>query len=117
MEMEKSNASNAAVYVQVDKKFWNRLNVNGGARFEYFSVNGSDTIIRPVFRFGASTRLWKEGYLRASIGEGFRFPSIAERYIFTTVGGLPIVPNVDIQPERSWAVEVGLMQGIKIGNF
>lgn len=113
----KSNASNAAVYVQVDKKFWNRLNVNGGARFEYFSVNGNDTIIRPVFRIGASTKLWKEGYLRASFGEGFRFPSIAERYIFTTVGGLPIVPNVDIQPERSWAVEVGLMQGIKIGKF
>lgn len=113
----KSNATNAAVYVQVDKKFWNRVNVNGGARFEYFSVNGNDTIIRPVFRIGANTRLWKEGYLRASFGEGFRFPSIAERYIFTTVGGLPIVPNPDIDPERSYAAEVGLMQGIKIGKF
>ncbi|MFT6210756.1 MAG: iron complex outermembrane receptor protein [Bacteroidia bacterium] len=113
----KNNASNAAVYVQVDKKFWNRLNVNGGARFEYFSVNGSDTIIRPVFRLGASSKLWKEGYLRASFGEGFRFPSIAERYIFTTVGGLPIVPNPNIEPERSWAAELGLMQGIKIGKF
>ncbi len=113
----KSNATNAAVYVQVDKKFWNRVNLNGGARFEYFSINGNDTIIRPVFRVGANTRLWKEGYLRASFGEGFRFPSIAERYIFTTVGGLPIVPNPDVEPERSYAAEVGLMQGIKIGKF
>lgn len=113
----KSNATNAAVYVQVDKKFWDRVNLNGGGRFEYFSVNGNDTVIRPVFRIGANTRLWKEGYLRASFGEGFRFPSIAERYIFTTVGGLPIVPNPDIQPERSYATEVGLMQGIKIGKF
>jgi len=113
----KSNATNAAVYVQLDKKFWNRLNVNAGGRFEYFSVNSIDTIIRPVFRVGASSRLWKEGYLRASFGEGFRFPSIAERYIFTTVGGLPIVPNPAIQPERSYAAEVGLMQGIKIGKF
>ena len=113
----KSNAANAAVYVQVDKKFWNRVNLNGGARFEYFSINGNDTIIRPVFRIGANTRLWKEGYLRASFGEGFRFPSIAERYIFTTVGGLPIVPNPQVKPERSYAVEVGLMQGIKIGKF
>ncbi|MBP9151475.1 MAG: TonB-dependent receptor [Flavobacteriales bacterium] len=113
----KSNAMNAAVYLQVDKKFWNRVNLNGGARFEYFSINGQDTIIRPVFRIGANTRLWKEGYLRASFGEGFRFPSIAERYIFTTVGGLPIVPNPDVEPERSYAVEVGLMQGIKIGKF
>ena len=113
----KSNATNAAVYVQVDKKFWDRVNLNAGGRFEYFSVNGNDTIIRPVFRIGANTRLWKEGYLRASFGEGFRFPSIAERYIFTTVGGLPIVPNPQIQPERSYAAEVGLMQGIKIGKF
>lgn len=113
----KSNASNAAVYIQANKKFWNRVNVNGGARFEYFSINGNDTIIRPVFRIGANTRLWKEGYLRASFGEGFRFPSIAERYIFTTVGGLPIVPNPHVKPERSYAIELGLMQGIKIGKF
>lgn len=113
----KNNATNAAVYLQVDKKFWKRLTVNGGARFEYFSVNGRDTVIRPVFRIGANTMLWKEGYLRASFGEGFRFPTIAERYIFTTVGGLPIVPNPGIKPERSWATELGLRQGIKIGKF
>lgn len=113
----KNNFTNAAVYVQVDKKFWDRLTVNGGARFEYFSVNQNDTIIRPVFRLGLNTRLWKEGYLRGSFGEGFRFPSIAERYIFTNVGGLPIVPNPTIQPERSWAGELGLRQGIKIGKF
>ncbi len=113
----KNNFTNAALYVQLDKKFWNRLTVNGGARFEYFSVNGNDTIIRPVFRIGANTKLWKEGYLRASFGEGFRFPSIAERYIYTNVGGLPIVPNPGIKPERSWAGELGLRQGIKIGKF
>jgi len=113
----KNNFTNAALYVQLDKKFWDRLTLNGGGRFEYFSVNNRDTIIRPVFRIGANTRLWREGYLRASFGEGFRFPSIAERYIFTTVGGLPIVPNPDIKPERSWAGELGLRQGIKIGKF
>ena len=113
----RSNSTNAAAYVQVDKKFWNRVNLNGGARFEYFSVNGNDTIIRPVFRIGANTKLWKEGYLRASFGEGFRFPTIAERYIFTVVGGLPIVPNPTIEPERSYAAEVGLRQGVKIGKF
>ncbi|MBI1289586.1 MAG: TonB-dependent receptor [Flavobacteriales bacterium] len=113
----KNNAANASVYLQLDKKFWRRLTVNGGARFEYFSVNGNDTIIRPVFRIGANTMLWKEGYLRASFGEGFRFPTIAERFIFTTVGGLPIVPNTGIKPERSYATELGLRQGIKIGKF
>lgn len=113
----KNTSTNAAMYVQIDKKFWNRVNLNGGIRAEYFSVNRNDTIIRPVFRIGANTELWKEGYLRASFGEGFRYPVIAERYIQTSVGGLPIVPNPGIQPERSWATEVGLRQGIKIGKF
>jgi len=113
----KNNATNVASYIQVDKKFWNRVNLNGGARFEYFSVNGNDTIIRPVFRLGASARLWKEGYIRASFGEGFRFPVIAERFIRTEVGGLGIEPNPAIEPERSWAAELGLRQGIKIGKF
>ncbi len=113
----KNNATNVAVYIQADKKFWKRLNVNGGGRLEYFSVNGQDTIIRPVFRIGASSELWKEGYIRASFGEGFRFPTIAERFINTEVGGLTIVPNHNIQPERSWAAELGLRQGIKVGKF
>ncbi|MBL4587287.1 MAG: TonB-dependent receptor [Flavobacteriales bacterium] len=113
----KNNSLNVAAYIQIDKKFWKRLNLNGGMRFEYFSVNGQDTVIRPVFRFGASTKLWKEGFLRASFGEGFRFPVIAERFISTEVGGLTIVPNPEIQPERSWSAELGLRQGVKIGKF
>ncbi|MCF8258064.1 MAG: TonB-dependent receptor [Flavobacteriales bacterium] len=112
-----NTAVNAAGYLQLDKKFWNRLNVNGGVRVEYFRVNQRGSEVVPVFRLGLSSMLWKEGYLRASFGQGFRFPTIAERYIFTSVGGLPIVPNVDIQAERSWAAEIGLMQGIKIGKF
>jgi iron complex outermembrane receptor protein len=106
-----------AGYLQLDKKFWNRLNVNGGVRVEYFQVNALKSEVVPVFRIGVNSMLWKEGYLRASFGQGFRFPTIAERYIFTLVGGLPIVPNPEIQPERSWAAEVGLLQGIKIGKF
>jgi len=112
-----NSAINVAGYLQLDKKFWNRLNLNGGVRVEYFQVNTRQSEVVPVFRVGASAMLWKEGYLRASFGQGFRFPTIAERYIFTVVGGLPIVPNPDIQPERSWSTEVGLMQGIKIGKF
>lgn len=112
-----NTAINVAGYLQLDKKFWNRLNVNGGVRVEYFQVNKRQSEVVPVFRIGLNSMLWKEGYLRASFGQGFRFPTIAERYIYTQVGGLPIVPNPDIQPERSWAAEVGLMQGIKIGKF
>ncbi|MFC2176223.1 TonB-dependent receptor domain-containing protein [Bacteroidota bacterium] len=113
----KNTALNAAGYLQLDKKFWKRLNVNGGVRVEWFKVNDQKSQVAPVFRIGANTKLWKEGYLRASFGQGFRFPTIAERYISTTIGGVPILPNHDLKAERSWGTEVGLMQGIKIGKF
>ena len=113
----KNSAINAAGYLQMDKKFWKRLNVNGGVRLEWFRVNSQDSEVAPVFRIGASSMLWKEGYLRASFGQGFRFPTVAERYISTTIGGVPIIPNANLKSERSWAAEVGLMQGIKIGKF
>jgi outer membrane receptor protein involved in Fe transport len=112
-----STALNTAGYLQLDKKFWNRLNLNGGIRLEYFRVNDRESELAPVFRVGASSMLWKEGYLRGSFGQGFRFPTIAERYINTTIGGVPIIANPDLRPEKSWATEVGLMQGVKIGKF
>ncbi len=113
----KNSATNAAGYLQIDKKLWKRLTLNGGIRLEWFRVNNRDSEVAPVFRVGASTKLWKEGYLRASFGQGFRFPTIAERYISTTIGGVPIIPNPDLKAEKSWAAELGLMQGIKIGKF
>lgn len=112
-----STALNIAGYLQLDKKFWNRLNLNGGVRLEYFRINDRESEVQPVFRVGASSMLWKEGYLRASFGQGFRFPTIAERYINTTIGGVPVVANPNLRPEKSWATEVGLMQGFKIGKF
>lgn len=112
-----NTALNTAGYLQLDKKFWNRLNINGGVRLEYFRVNDRESELAPVFRVGASSMLWKEGYLRGSFGQGFRFPTIAERYINTTIGGVPIVSNPDLRPEKSWSSEVGLMQGVKIGKF
>jgi outer membrane receptor protein involved in Fe transport len=112
-----NTAINVAGYLQLDKKFWNRLNLNGGVRVEYFQVNSRQSQVVPVFRVGASAMLWKEGYLRGSFGQGSDSLPLQSVYIFTVVGGLPIVPNPDIRPEKSWSTEVGLMQGIKIGKF
>ncbi|MFM1875884.1 MAG: hypothetical protein RL266_1621 [Bacteroidota bacterium] len=112
-----NTAINAAGYLQLDKKFWDRVNLNGGIRVEWFRVNDRDSEVAPVFRVGANTELWRGAFLRASFGQGFRFPTIAERYISTTIGGVPIQPNPNLKSEKSWATEVGLMQGIKIGKF
>ena len=72
---------NVSAYTQLEKKIKKTLNVSLGGRLEYFSLNDSITAIKPVFRGGASLKIYQETYLRASYGQGYRFPTITERYI------------------------------------
>lgn len=112
-----NTANNAAAYLQVDKKFLEeRLMVSAGVRYEHFQVNDLEQA-EPVFRAGATYRVFPGTFIRASYGQGFRFPTIGERYITTNVGSLHIYPNPDLQPENSVNSEVGVKQGFKIGGF
>jgi outer membrane receptor protein involved in Fe transport len=88
-----------------------------GGRLEYFQLNDTVTAIKPIFRAGTSIKLYEETYLRASYGQGYRFPTITERFIRTGVGNFGVFPNPDIKPESSWNAEVGLKQGIKLGQI
>ncbi len=129
---------NMAGYLQLDKKFFDKLNLSGGFRYEnnlvltpeVIEYKNKEVIVRrdtvpggeikeskPVFRFGASYELGRATYLRASWGQGYRFPSIAEKFIYTLFGGTPILPNVDLTSETGWSAELGLRQGFKLGGF
>ena len=70
---------------------------------------------KSVFRAGLNYNLGQATFLRGSIGQGFRFPSIAEKFIRTTVGGISVFPSLDIQPESSTNMEIGLKQGFRFG--
>jgi outer membrane receptor protein involved in Fe transport len=105
-----STATNYAAYLQLDKKFWEKLTFSAGARYEYFDLNGV-TQGKPVFRTGLSYRLLKETYV------GYRFPTMAEKFIRTAVGPMQIYPNHEIESETSWNAEIGIKQGVKIGEF
>lgn len=58
-------------------------------------------------KLGISYKLLDNIALRASLGRGFRAPTVAERYIFTRYSGFTVVPNPELKPERSWSFEVG----------
>jgi len=123
-------SNNLAAYVQADKKLFEKLNLSLGLRYEQNQINAPDSIpindvnspagtdqeSKPVFRFGANYQVGKFSYLRASFGQGYRFPTIAEKYISTQVG-FRISPNLDLQSETGWSAEIGLKQGIKINEF
>jgi iron complex outermembrane receptor protein len=103
---------NLAAYGQVDIFPFPRLKMTGGARLEYFSLNGVDDEIVPLFRMGLNYRLKDYTFLRASFGQGYRYPSIAEKFAATSLGSVRIVPNPDVLPESGWSSEAGIKQGI-----
>lgn len=111
-----NRATNLAGYLQLDKKLLGKLMVSAGIRYEKFVVNELRQE-EPVLRAGATYQLFQGTFLRASYGQGFRFPTIGERYIRTSVGALHIYPNAVLQPETSVNMEGGVKQGFKIGGF
>ncbi len=108
---------NISAYTQLEKKILNALNLSVGGRLEYFALNDTITAIKPIFRAGASMKIAQETYIRASYGQGYRFPTITERFIKTGVGNFGVFSNPDIMPESSWNAELGIKQGLKFGKL
>ena len=107
---------NEAGYVQLDKKFMDILNLSGGVRYEYYQVNSLQSSSQPIFRAGASLKVLKGTWIRTSYGDGYRYPTITERYISTKAGLFGVFPNPTLQPETSRNFEIGIKQGFKIGE-
>jgi len=99
---------------QLNYKF---LTLNGGVSEEYVHEDTAVYPTVPVFRLGASFEIRKYNYLRISIGQAFRVPSIAERYINYSLGGISILPNTSLKPESGYTTELGYKRSIKIGNW
>ena len=120
-------SSNSALYGQVESKF-KQLDITAGMRIEHyklddmkadsrFFINDSLSIpVYPIFRMGMHYKLTPATHLRASFGQGVRFPSIAERFVSTSVGGLTIFKNPNLKPEKGWSSELGFKQLIKLGS-
>ncbi|MGB1384450.1 MAG: TonB-dependent receptor [Flavobacteriales bacterium] len=111
-----NTARNMSAYVQADQKLGERLNLSAGTRYEHFSINDS-TASKPVFRAGLNFQPAEATWLRASLGQGFRFPTIAEKFIRTGLGPLQVYPNNALRPETAVNVEAGVKQGVQIGGF
>lgn len=108
---------NISAYTQLENKINKTLNVSVGGRLEYFQLNDTITAMKPIFRAGTSIKIYQETYLRASYGQGYRFPTITERFIKTGVGNMGVFPNPNLKPESSWNAEVGIKQGLKFGKI
>ncbi len=108
---------NLSGYAQIEKKMYKIINLSVGSRLESYQLNNDKAVIQPIFRGGLSIKIFQETYIRASFGQGYRFPTITERFIRTGIGNLGMFPNPDLQPEKSNNAEAGIKQGFKFGKF
>ena len=121
--------TNRALFLQIEKKFFNKLNLSAGIRYEFNEINGLNaargveltdellTDARPIMRLGANYQVGKSSFIRASWGQGFRFPTLAEKFITTEAGGIIVSPNPLLRAETGWSSEIGFKQGFRISQW
>lgn len=123
------NSINSAGYAQYELKV-NRWKATLGLRLEYFKQdtlapdsrfdlieNDMNIPIYPVFRAASYYRITASTHARISFGQGIRFPSVGERFLRTSSGGVNIFPNPELKAEKGWSAELGVKQGVRIGNW
>lgn len=120
-------SKNIAGYLQFESK-QKKLDLSGGLRLEFcqldtntfdsnFRISDKLTLpVYPIIRMGAHYALQKATHLRISVGQGVRFPSVAERFVSTSIGGVVLFKNPNLRPETGWTAEVGAKQIVKIGD-
>jgi iron complex outermembrane receptor protein len=79
--------------------------------------DGKTTESKPVFRVGANYQAAPFTFFRGSWGQGYRYPTIAEKFIRTDFGGVIIAPNPGLESETGWTAELGIKQGFKLGGL
>lgn len=114
---ENHRGSNSALYSQLDAHVVNRLKLSAGVRWELNTLNKDLFYSLPVFRTGLNFQAAKATFLRASFGQGYRFPSVAEKFADAEVGGLKIFPNPGLESEKGWSTEAGIKQGFSMGSW
>ena len=120
---------NMAGYVSMDKVFFKRLTFSAGARYEYNALRSPEVVegfvipggktseSKPVFKFGLNYLLNPFASVRASFGQGYRYPTVAEKFIKTTVGAIRVAPNPNLQSETGYTAEIGIKHGLKISSW
>jgi len=111
------NGINLAAFGQTEMKPTERLKLVAGLRLEENILDSDADKIVPVFRAGVNWQAADYTFLRASFGQGYRFPSIAEKHASTTLGSVTIFPNPTLRAESGWSSEAGIKQGIMLGKF
>lgn len=103
----KRSGAGGAFYVQDEYTVSQSCRLTGGARYDYQKIDSLSAYSRFNPKVGVTVSLSEGLVVRASVGSGFRVPTMGEAFTVTNAGGLSIIPNPSLKPERSWSMEVG----------
>lgn len=124
---------NLAAYIQAELNY-KIISLQAGIRYEIVGLDTMRTyglpiesrknpgqyskVGAPVFRAGLNIQASPSTNIRASWGQGFRVPTIAEKYVAQPfITGVNIVPNDTLKTESAWNLELGIQQGVKIKDW
>ncbi len=107
-----------AAYAQDEWSFTDDVRVTIGLRYDWQKVSVLAAAGQLNPKFGIVYRPDGETSFRASVGRGFRYPSISEIYtsVNTGVSQIRIVPNENLKAERSVSYEFGVSHSFG-GNY
>lgn len=96
-----------AVFTQWEQTLLGRLDVVAGLRYDFYFIDTGDTETKLSPKLNVALPLAEEATLRASFGQGFRVPSLAERFV-NNRSFFPVILNLGLRPEESTGYEIGL---------
>ena len=95
-----------AWFAESESQLGDAARVSLGARLDAIAVDAVGWTAEMSPRFAVTWQL-PAVRLRASLGRGFRAPSLAELFTSTAEQGIRVVPNPNLENETSWSSEAG----------
>jgi len=97
-----------AGYLQDDLRLHDKFSVILGGRFDYHNVDTGEQENQFNPKLGLNFRPSPLTTIRASIGRGFRTPTLAEMFTETFTAGFRVIRNPYLKAESAWSYEIGM---------
>lgn len=104
------------IYGQIEQMLGRKFTLTAGLRFDGYKIHKQEFARKTSPKVSMAFLATDFLSLRASYGQGFRVPSVAERFI-NNREFFPVESNLALRPEESEGFEIGFHINAPIGNL